>query len=245
MKNGKSASGRMIFALSVIVLMSVTISASAQTCPTVIENGKAYEKMSADWWKWAYSFPVSINPLFDETGDFAYLGDRGNVFYLAGVFNVSGMATRTISVPAGKPIFFPVLNILWDNVGVRPPYLNGKHDTPATFEPMSVPELRAMAGAAVDEVSELHVTVDGCPIPDLFSYRAKSSPFSFTFPRTDNIYQLFGYDVSGTIAPAVSDGYWILLAPLPPGQHTINFGGSVGNPTFFSLDITYHITVTP
>jgi hypothetical protein len=48
------------------------------------------------------------------------------------------------------------------------------------------------------------------------------------------------------VSPAVSDGIWLMLRPLPPGPHTIRFGGSfpvIGG--VFQLDITYHVTVTP
>jgi hypothetical protein len=37
----------------------------------------------------------------------------------------------------------------------------------------------------------------------------------------------------------VSDGYWIMLKPLPVGAHTVHFHANLGA----TLDITYHITV--
>ena len=44
---------------------------------------------------------------------------------------------------------------------------------------------------------------------------------------------------------AVAAGYWIMLAPLPVGEHTIHFTASVDNPLFgqFEVDVTYHLTV--
>ena len=47
----------------------------------------------------------------------------------------------------------------------------------------------------------------------------------------------------GIYAPAMTDGYWVMLAPLSPGQHTLEFGGTVGSPVNFTLDITYNLTV--
>jgi hypothetical protein len=241
-KSKKQSCSNVIAALLItsgLIVSSLTASAQA-ACPQVLPNGKAYEKLAADWWKWALSFPVTINPLFDETGAQAYLGNQGNVFFLAGVFNESGTAMRTIEVPAGKPLFFPVLNGLWDNIGVRPPYLGGPFTPPA--QPMTVPELYAALAANIASVSALQASVDGCPIPNLFSYRAKSAPFNYKLPATDNLFQFFGINVSGTITPAVTDGYWLFLTPLPVGEHTVNFGGTNGS---FTLNITYHITVTP
>jgi hypothetical protein len=46
----------------------------------------------------------------------------------------------------------------------------------------------------------------------------------------------------GQLSPAVADGYWIMLPPLPTGTHTIKFGGAA--PAFgFSTAASYTITV--
>ena len=183
------------------------------------------------WWQWALSIPVSENPLFDETGEFAGVGQSGPVFFLAAVFNVSGTAERTITVPRGKALFFPLLNTAADNVGVEPPL-------------MSVDELYNLAAGFMDATTALHATIDGIPAGNLFAYRAASpEPYTVTLPETDNVYQFFGFDVSGPIYPQVADGFWLMLAPRSVGPHEINFGGTVGEPFNFSLDITYHITV--
>src|SRR5262245_29993403 len=70
--------------------------------PHATVAGRTLEEWSAAWWQWAYSFPVSNNPLFDETGALAALGDQGPVFFLAGVINVSGTATRSVTIPEDK-----------------------------------------------------------------------------------------------------------------------------------------------
>src|SRR5712671_1822129 len=60
-------------------------------------------ELTAQWWKWVYSLPVSENPQFDETGANAANGqpfEGSQVFFLAGVLNVSGTAERYITVPA-------------------------------------------------------------------------------------------------------------------------------------------------
>ena len=41
-----------------------------------------------------------------------------------------------------------------------------------------------------------------------------------------------------------NDGYYVLVPPLPPGPHTIVFGGTITDPDFtFTLHVTYTITV--
>jgi len=77
----------------------------------------------------------------------------------------------------------------------------------------------------------------------------QSPVFTYKLPGTDNVLQFQGYDISGTIAPAVSDGYWSLATAdkLKAGQHyLLQFGGQLQlNPTAtFREIITYRITVT-
>ena len=194
-------------------------------------RGETLAQWSADWWKWAYSMPVSQNALFDTTGAQAFRGDVGKAFFLAGVIDVSGTATRNIELPSGTPVFFPVVNFEIDNAGIPP----------TTF---STQELRDQAAAFINGVNELHASVDGQAIPGLFSRREISPVFSYTLPANDNIAQFFGVNISGPVSGAVADGYYVMLKPLSPGQHTVNFGGA--NPSAgFSLDITYNIDVVP
>lgn len=46
---------------------------------------------------------------------------------------------------------------------------------------------------------------------------------------------------------AVSDGYWVILEPLPPGKHDIHFKASLTNPTtgilFYSDDLKCTVNV--
>ena len=74
------------------------------------------------WWQWAMGVPQPntgspdynpvppYNPLNDPTGQYAGVNNNGPVFFLAGNAISGGVWTRTIRVPAGKPVFFPVLN---------------------------------------------------------------------------------------------------------------------------------------
>ena len=45
----------------------------------------------------------------------------------------------------------------------------------------------------------------------------------------------------------MSDGFFVLLKPLPPGTHTITFGGTTpgGSLGPLSIDVTYTINVVP
>jgi hypothetical protein len=46
---------------------------------------------------------------------------------------------------------------------------------------------------------------------------------------------------NGAPRPLQGRNYYLLVAPLPPGPHTITFGGV--DATGFSQSITYHLTV--
>ncbi len=141
-------------------------------------------------------------------------------------------------------LFFPVLNAWADNTGYQ-----GSGPFTSTLE-----QLKDIA-AYYSDASELHAYIDGVAVQNLSDYRAGYAPFSYTVPATDNLLQLFGGFVprpdgvfidwpSPYVTGAASDGYWLMLKPLPPGTHTISFGGTAKN-TGFQINITYTITVVP
>jgi hypothetical protein len=89
-------------------------------------------------------------------------------------------------------------------------------------------------------IRTLQVTVDGKNIKQLWKYRVQSPVFDITLPD-DNIIGL----PPGKGA-SVSDGYWLMLEPLSPGDHTIHYEGAFvsGTGKGFKQNVTYHITVT-
>ncbi len=207
--------------------------------PNAHPYGKTYGEWSAIWWQYVYALPIHnppytgpiYNPLFDDTGAACGSAQSGPVFFLVGVINLSGTALRNeCRVPAGKALFFPILNTEADNVGVSPP--------------LSLDQLFAAAAALENTATDLHASIDGVPVQDIEAYRTVSPGFSYTLPSEDNIYQFFGVNVTGTVNPAAGDGFYLMLAPLPPGEHTLNFGGTLQISPPFTLDVTYHLTVT-
>jgi hypothetical protein len=213
--------------------------------------------MTAVWWQWLLAIPVSDGPSFDETGANAFVGQPyysgqgdGDLLFLAGVSNASGTAHRAITVKQGTAFFFPILNTEWDNVGATK-HLGAPEPGPA----YSIPELRAIAASNEDGATGLSATLTpmdsefeeatGCP-QDVCYTRLQSKPFNYKLPETDNIYQFFGLDISGTVAPAVSDGYWSFISgdALAPGNYRLDFTGTSPDGSF-TLSITYDITVTP
>lgn len=191
--------------------------------------GKTYGQWAARWWQWALSIPASSNPLTDTTGEFSAVGQSGPVWFLAGTFGNS--AERTVTIPAGKGVFLPVHNWIFGAIA-------GDCDPSNPGVPCDVPTLQAAAAAATESAQTLDVFIDGQAVPNVRTYRA-SSPggFNVTLPA-DAVLGL----PTGTFGPHVADGYWLMLAPLEPGAHTILV--HVINPAF-GLDFTIvdHINV--
>jgi len=191
--------------------------------------GKSYGEWGAEWWKWAFSIPVPDNPLFDETGAKVAQGQSGHVWFLAGVINVSGTAERHVTIPTGKALFFPIANSDCSTV-------EGNGTTEE--------DLRDCANASLDTVTAASAEIDGRTVKDLRDYRHDSPLFTFGPLPDNNVLQFFGVDApAGTTSISVDAGYYLMLAPLSAGKHTLHFSASFSNG--FSLDITYFITVAP
>ncbi len=240
---------RIMLVCSVVVALLVTVPTrgaganQANANPGVLPPnstalGKTYGAWSAAWWQYVELQPASSNPLSDPTGALCGVGQSGPVFFLVGT-NGSGAATRDqCTVPAGKALFFPLVNAF--DVHVPGDGL----DTPQKVWD----DLHVAGGFSI---SALHASIDGVPVSNLdpatTPYRACAGPvarctapsFSLTFPA-DNFFSI----PAGTYMPAVADGVYLLLAPLPPGTHTIAFGGTGFGFGPFSEDITYHLVVS-
>jgi hypothetical protein len=166
------------------------------------------------------------NPVTDETGANAAQGQSGQVWFLAGVFNATGTATRTITVPAGKALFFPIVNNAWISTGPS--------------DPQTADAIRPLIAPVVNGATDLACEIDGIPVKNLHRYRTESPLFNVTLP--DN--NLFGLP-AGTYGPSMDESFDLMVAPLKPGPHTIHFHGTLPGSPSFTLDIKYHLTVTP
>jgi hypothetical protein len=187
--------------------------------------GKSYSEWSGAWWQWALSLPIEQNPFFDETGCAnGANGQSGPVWFLTGVISVSGTAERECTVPAGKAIFFPIINVECSTA--EPPPYHGDDEA----------ELRDCANGFLFET--LIAEVDGVPVPDLDRYIVNSPLTDVLLPENNALW------VSAGPAQLVANGAYLMLAPLSVGEHLVHFSGTF--PDFsFTLDITYHLTVAP
>jgi hypothetical protein len=195
---------------------------------------ESFKKLSAEWWQWALSIPTSVNPQLDITdGRNAVVGQRGSIWFLAGIFG-GGTATRTCSVPQGTALFFPVIN----GVGINTPNVCGSSQE-------SVNEVRNDAAMQIAGAANLSVTLDGVAIT--IPPRVESKVFAVALPE-DNVFNSLcggpGSVPAGVYSPAAGDGFYVLLDPLSVGNHTLHFHAErpAGK---LNQDVTYNLTVVP
>jgi hypothetical protein len=181
-------------------------------------------------------------------------GQHGQVWFLGGqiVQNGSGglpKIERTCTIPSGKALFFPLANAECsveegpDNgcPGTTPESLfNDITPFIDTADKMSI-EVKDSSG----KTELLRLIAPGSKFrvkspPPYFSYRLPVDDvlsFSETPPKPP------GFFPPGTYSPAVADGYFVMLAPLSRGKHDLHFKGTIEQ-FQFTLDVTYHLTVT-
>jgi hypothetical protein len=152
------------------------------------------------------------------------------------------------SFPNGLYPFHPVNDCL-DEFWRHPDKGIGPADQPKVH---SWTDLVAYVTSIQDPPQQINTWVDGVPVPDLTAYRAKAPMFDVKTPAHNVLgyvwpgvpgqrgLGMFGTTVSDTYGPNGTDGYWLMLKPLTPGRHTIQFTAG-DNPAW--LNITYRFTV--
>jgi hypothetical protein len=184
--------------------------------------GLTYGEWTGKFWQWLHSIPKPDNPAADPTGKNCALKQSGPVWFLPGTFG--GTNERVCTIPKDKAILLSAINVMCSF---------------AEHHVKTEPELRACAKADQDKVTSTVITVDGSQLKPV---RLQSPLFSVTLPENNAL------GLKPQTTPALSDGYWAFLKPLPPGDHTIRASGSLVDftttgTTNFASDVTYHLTV--
>lgn len=155
-------------------------------------------QLGVQWWQQVASIPAPLNPFLDETGANCGIGQRGNTWFLYTSHPGFGpLVELDCTIPAGTSIFLELI--------------------PVICIPLAGQTLEQMVEFC-KELSDLtktrHIRIDGVERNELIKRRVDGS-FTLAIPD-DNI---FGEPRS--IVTAVHDGYFALIPPLAPGQHTI------------------------
>ena len=181
-------------------------------------HGMTYGEWSAAWWQWQEANYPSFG-----FGDDCSLGQSGPVWFLGGTSG--GGAVRECDEPLKKNrhLFIPLVNAnVFDESSLDIEARRALMDGIFSEDP---------AGPFSSVACSLHIEVDGDPA--VFStpiVRTQSPPFEYAGdPET------------------IADGFWVMLDPLPSGDHEIHFTGalcdiSTGTP-IFGVEVTYDVTV--
>jgi hypothetical protein len=186
--------------------------------------GLTYGEWSTRWWQWLLSIPSGDDPSDDKTGDKCAINQVDeHVWFLSG--HGPGTHETFCKVPLGKAILIPILTGFCDY----------HHDSESKTES----ELRACAFSGIRGAS-MQLSINGIEIKNVESYRVQSPLFDLSVPP-DNVFGL--EPINSTQAAA--DGYYVMVEPMPAGQHAIRIKSSiVGDPVYsFATDGTYNLEV--
>jgi len=199
-------------------------------------GGQTYGRWAAEWWQWALGVPAATNPLLDLTGANCAQRQVGDVWFLAGalVSEGAGQVVRTCEIPAGKSLFFPLINNFYGA------WLN---DPPETRTEEYV---RAFVACKVP--AQISVWIDDFKVPHpLHYFTGESGSLSPIFNVQLPPGNLWTDDTSVIpellMSPSAEQGYYLFVRPLHPGHHTIRWVATGCYSQGIPQNITYHLTV--
>ena len=182
--------------------------------------GKPYDEWIANWWNYNVQIDAEKHPRDNFSPELCNLDQSQEDAVLYLPDNLSGEEIRSCTLPAEKAILAPQI----------------------TGSCWAEPNLLECAREG-NEFGVVSATIDGVELQNLEQYRVTSDVFNMTVPE-NNAFE----SPSGTF-PAIADGYFVFLEPLPAGEHTLVLEQSVINPVRpeynFASETTYLLTVEP
>lgn len=219
---------RKLFGALAVVAAALTLAGTATAAsPAVRPPGDGaiadYPQLMAGWWTWIVETPTPKNPMLgsygEHTGKCSVNQPGDGVFFLASTFKKP--VTRSCVVSRTDHLFFPVANA---------GYIKFPDET------ITLAEMRADIACA--DTSTMTVTLDGIPITD--QYLLESTIFEVDVPDKN----LFDPQVDALHSdPSIANGYFLLLRPLPPGDHVLRWTSSSPDCNPRVVDVTYRLTV--
>ena len=224
----------------------VTWTGSANEVPNVVPpgdfrlNGTTYAQWAGAWWRWALEMPRTNStgarhPFIDSARFDVTESQTSEVWFLAAPFLTPDSANpikRDCQIPRGKALFFPLINVECSNME-EPPFFGETAESQAR-----------MAQYFADHMTNLFCEINGIFLSNLEAYRVQNQQICFSPPAS------WIQSDAGGVGTSSGDGYFIFLAPLPTGEHTLRFGGTIHLtwPQDFmdlheEINMAYHITV--
>lgn len=193
---------RTIF-LSCLLTVSISHAQAQQlVAPNASVGGISQEDWSRAWWQWAGSFSRQDSPVADRTGELCGEKQKGPVWFLAGTYGTQ-RTLRNCRVPSGKYLFFPLINYVV---------------MPSQDRSMTCASAMETARRITDDPAALILEVDGVRVSNLATARQATKKCFDMGALTEARYKIF---------PSAANGYYVMLKPLSPGTHVLNFGGAL------------------
>lgn len=187
-----------------------------EIAPLARLGGKDARAWAVAWVQWIQELPLTTHPLYDGTGEQCALGQPDDAFFLAGnEIYYGGSTSRSCTVPAGRPLVFPLFWWVDDNNG-RP-----------VAERITEAEMKQSVLSAANSVVEVVLELDGRTFDAGVLRALRLNPISLAYHvhDADPVYPPQP-DQTTEVSPAYLDGYFVVLPPLRPGQHALRFGST-------------------
>lgn len=188
------------------------VSTARAATPAIYDDGSvmvgahSHAQLTAEFWRWAYSIPVGVDPGSDTTGVNCGINQKGDVWFLAGPG--SGNSSTRCTVPVDKTIVSAVYASI-DDYPCPPEF---------DFQPppdQSLEKFLLQDDAQFVDPETAMAQLDGRP---LRVKRIRSRLFSFTAAASHSVSDPC---VTGSPQLGVSDGYFVFIEPLPIGDHVL------------------------
>lgn len=198
-----------LLAVGVLLLFAHPDDARAEEPPYALLN---------EWWQWALSIPSAVNPILDNSGKSCSIGQRGNLWLLAG--NTGGRTVRECTLPAGARALIPVHNTFC--------FPDGQFTEQQCLDAVVADwNSYTLAEATLDGVPQ--VLIDQPAVPG-------ESAFTFTVPRNG----IFGLR-PGLYRASIAAGRWAIVDLGQPGVRTLRVRAR--STSGFMVDVTYRLSV--
>ncbi|MDM0109774.1 hypothetical protein QTH97_32995 [Variovorax sp. J22R24] len=203
-----------------------------------LPGGQTYGRWAVEWQQWAVSMSKASNPLLSvmETHPERCAHRQvGRVWFLGGAILGETNADRVCEVPAGKALFFPMINTAYYA------FLNDSEET------RTEAFVRNAGNCTVP--AEITIWIDGVKVPRPTRYftgpSGSPSPIFNAQLPPDNIFKLDTAAATDlAFSPSAEQGYYLFIYPMSPGFHLIRWVAHGCLPDFVQ-EITYRLTVLP
>jgi hypothetical protein len=235
--------------LFVISLSFVTYSSGISELPVILDKviyGKPLDYWAQSFWQWTSTVPPDSETELDPSTNLnkCVIGFDPNQTMIFLMQAYESTFSTKCDIPAGKPILVPLLVGECDPTVPEPRVKSGK-----------IEDLRECAKDSDEVFYSWDVALDGqtlfkkegntnvnIQLKDKILVR-NSSLFTINIPENNN------FEVAAGSYPAVVDGYYLVLKPLLPGEHTLTYKivHQKENPgarfSYAQGDATYHLNV--